>query len=175
MTETERDPAAQKSFDTSMKSMESGDFKKAHAAFKKFVKEYPKDPDGWFCLAESAYYASGMFGAKIKDEDIAEAYQKAIELDRTRPEFYQSYGQFCLDIGKYDDAESAYNDAADIDESSASQIYSEFAINYYESVMARYGDILDTDPSARIPYAKKALSYMIKALGMTADEAKKLL
>ena len=34
--------------------------------------------------------AAGMFGAKVKDEDIIEAYNKAIELD-PQCDYYESY------------------------------------------------------------------------------------
>ena len=115
-----------------------------------------------------------MFGAKIKDEEIMDDYTKAIELDDANPQYYQSYGLFCISVGKYDEAEKAYNEAAQIDESMAPSLYSEFAIEYYNNVLGTYGEILD-DPKARAKYAKKALGYMLKALDMSEEEAKNLL
>lgn len=53
-------------------------------------------------------------------------------------------------------------------------LYSEFAIEYYNHILADYGEILD-DPKNRVKYAKKALSYMLKALDMSEEEAKSLL
>jgi len=170
----ERDPAAQKKFDAAMKAMDQGDFKKAYSAFKKYTDEFPNDAEGWFYRADCGNYASGMFGARVKDEEIIAAYTKAIELDDTRADYYQSYGMFCISICKYDEAEKAYNEAAQIDESMAASLYSEFAIEYYNSIMGNHGDILE-DPKARAPYAKKALEYMLKALDMTPEEAKGLL
>ena len=169
-----RDAAAQKKYDAALKVMDQGDFKKAHGSFKKFTEEYPDDAEGWYCRAECANYASGMFGAKIKDEEIMDDYMKAMELDDTNPQYYQSYGLFCISIGKYDEAEKAYNEAAQIDESMAPSLYSEFAIEYYNNVLGTYGEILD-DPKARAKYAKKALDYMLKALDMSEEEAKSLL
>ena len=157
-----------------MKAMDEGDFKKAYSAFKKLVTEFPEDAECWYCKAESGNYASGMFGAKADEKEIMDAYKKAMELDPERVDFYQSYGLFCISIGKYDEAEGAYNEAAEIDESMSASLYSEFAIEYYNHVMASYGEIME-DPKARAPYGKKALQYMLKALDMDADEAKSLL
>lgn len=56
----------------------------------------------------------------------------------------------------------------------SSALYSEFAIEYYNNVMATYGEIME-DPKARAPYAKKALTYMLKALDIEPEEAKTLL
>ena len=149
----QRDAAAQKKFDAAMKPMDMGDFKKAYSAFKKYVEECPDDAEGWYCKAECGNYASGMFGAKVKDEEIIEAYTKAMELDDSNAQYFQSYGLFCISIGKYEEAETAYNEAAQIDESLAPSLYSEFATKY----------------------AKKALEYMLKALDMSEEEAKSLL
>jgi len=170
----QRSPEAEKKFEAAMKVMDQGDFKKAYPAFKKFTDEFPQDAEGWYYRAESGNYASGMFGAKVKDEDIMDAYTKAIELDGNRADYYQSYGLFCISINKYDEAEKAYNEAAQIDESLAASLYSEFAIEYYNSIMGNHGDILE-DLKARAPYAKKALEYMLKALDMSPEEAKSLL
>ena len=170
----ERDPAAQKKFDAAMRAMDGGDFKKAFSAFKKYTDEFPNDAEGWYCRAECGNYASGMFGAKVKDEEIMDAYNKAIELDGDRADYYQSYGLFSISISKYDEAEKAYNEAAQIDESLSASLYSEFAIEYYNNIMGNHGDILE-DPKARAPYAKKALEYMLKALDMSPEEAKSLL
>lgn len=173
-TKYQRSAAEQKKFDAAMKSMDQGDFKKAHTAFKKYTEEVPDDAEGWFCRAECGNYASGMFGAKVKDDEIAAAYTKAMELDDTNAQYFQSYGLFCISIGKYDEAETAYNEAAQIDESLSASLYSEFAIEYYDHVLGSYGEILD-DPKARAKYAKKALDYMLKALDMSEEEAKSLL
>ena len=40
--------------------------------------------------------------------------------------------------------------------------------------MGTYGEIME-DPKARAKYAKKALEYMLKALDISAEEAKTLL
>ncbi|MCL2318099.1 MAG: hypothetical protein FWC44_03485 [Methanomassiliicoccaceae archaeon] len=154
--------------------MNEGDFKKAYSHFKKLAEEFPKNAEIWYYKAECANYASGMFGAKVSNEEIMEAYKKAIELDGNMVEYYQSYGLFCISVNKYDEAEKAYNEAAQIDESLESSLFSEFAIEYFNNVMATYGEIME-DPKARAPYAKKALEYMLKALEISPEEAKSLL
>lgn len=168
------DASPEKKFAAAMKAMDEGDFKKAYTAFKKLVVEYPDNADAWYYKAESGNYASGMFGAKVDPQEIMDAYKKAMELDSSRVDYYQSYGQFCISINKYDEAEGAYNEAAEIDESMSSMLYSEFAIEYYNNVMATYSEIME-DPKARAPYAKKALTYMLKALDIEPEEAKTLL
>lgn len=168
------DASAEKKIANAMKAMDEGDFKKAYTAFKKLVVEVPDDPDVWYYKAECGNYASGMFGAKADTQEIMDAYKKAIELDPSRVDYYQSYGQFCISLGKYDEAEGAYNEAAEIDESMSPTLYSEFAIEYYNHAMASYGEIMD-DPKARAPFEKKALSYMLKALDIDPEEAKSLL
>ncbi len=164
----------EKKLASAMKAMDEGDFKKAYTAFKKLVTEFPDNADAWYYKAECGNYASGMFGAKVDSQEIIDAYKKAIELDPSRVDYYQSYGQFCISVNKYDEAEGAYNEAAEIDESMSSALYSEFAIEYYNNVMATYGEIME-DPKARAPYEKKALSYMLKALEIDPEEAKSLL
>ncbi len=168
------DASPEKKLAAAMKAMDEGDFKKAYTAFKKLVVEYPDNADAWYYKAECGNYASGMFGAKVDPQEIMDAYKKAMELDSSRVDYYQSYGQFCISINKYDEAEGAYNEAAEIDESMSSALYSEFAIEYYNNVMATYGEIME-DPKARAPYAKKALTYMLKALDIEPEEAKTLL
>ena len=166
--------APDKQIAAGMKAMDEGDFKKAYSLFKKLAEEQPKNAEAWYYKAECGNYASGMFGAKVAVEEIMEAYKKAIELGGDKVDYYQSYGLFCISVNKYDEAEKAYNEAAQIDESMESTLYSEFAIEYFNNVMATYGEIME-DPKARAPYAKKALHYMLKALELSPEEAKSLL
>jgi UDP-N-acetylmuramate--alanine ligase len=63
---------------------------------------------------------------------------------------------------------------AEVDESESASLYSEFAIEYYNNVMATYGEIME-DPKAREPYGKKALQYLLMAIEMSPEEAKSLL
>ena len=46
---------------------------------------------------------------EMLQSEIMDAYNKAIELDGDRADYYQSYGLFCISISKYDEAEKAYN------------------------------------------------------------------
>ncbi len=164
----------EKKIANAIKVMDEGDFRKAYTAFKKLAAEFPNNADVWYYKAECGNYASGMFGTKVDSQEIMDAYKRAIELDGDRVDYYQSYGLFCISVNKYDEAEKAYCEAAEIDESVSASLYSEFAIEYYNSVMATYSEIME-DPKARTPYGKKALEYMLKALDMTPDEAKSLL
>ena len=156
-----------------MKAMDEGDFKKAYSTFKKLCVENPESADCWYCKAECGNLASGMFGARVSDEEIMEAYKKAIELD-PKCEYCESYGLFCISINKYDEAEYQFKSAVELDESRAANLYSEFAVEYFNNVMASYGEIME-DPKARAPYAKKALEYMLMALEISPEEAKSLL
>ncbi|MBO4797332.1 MAG: hypothetical protein J5494_00930 [Candidatus Methanomethylophilaceae archaeon] len=168
------DSGTDKKIAAGMKQMDEGDFKKAYSTFKKLVTEHPDDAEIWYCKAECGNFASGMTGAKITNEEIIEAYNKAMELDPERVEYYQSYGQFCISVNKFDEAEKAYCEAAEIDSSLAPSLFSEFAIEYYNTAMAAYGEIMD-DPKNRAPFAKKALGYLLKALDISPEEARNLL
>ena len=130
----------EKKIANAMKAMDEGDFKKAYTAFKKLAAEIPDNADVWYYKAECGNYASGMFGAKVDVQEIMDAYKKAIELDGDRVDYYQSYGLFCISVNKYDEAEKAYCEAAEMDESMSASLYSEFAIEYYNNVMATYGE-----------------------------------
>lgn len=164
----------EKKLNAGMKAMDEGDFKKAYSSFKKLCAENPDIAEVWYYKAECGSMAAGMFGAKVSNEEIMEAYNKAIELDAENADYYQSYGLFCISINKYDEAEKAYNEAAECDESRAASLYSEFAVEFFNNVMASYGEIME-DPKARAPYAKKALEYMLKALELSPEEARSLL
>ena len=164
----------EKQLGDAMRSMEEGDFKKAYSKFKKLTEDFPDSAEAWFFRADTGLLASGMFGAKVSDDEITSSFRKAMELDPENSEYYASYGAFCITIGKYDEAEGAYNEAAEVDETESSRFYSEFAISYYANALARYGEIMD-DPKARAPYAKKALQYMLKTLDLDQAEAKGLL
>ncbi len=164
----------EKKLNAGMKAMDEGDFKKAYTAFKKLCVENPESAECWYYKAECGNMASGMFGAKVSNDEIMEAYNKAIELDPENCDSYQSYGLFCISINKYDEAEKAYCEAAECDESRSASLYSEFAVEYFNNVMASYGEIME-DPKARAPYAKKALEYLLKALELDPAEAKELL
>lgn len=157
-----------------MKAMDEGDFKKAYSTYKKLCAENPDNAECWFYKAECGNYASGMGEAKVKDEEIIEAYNKALELD-PQCDFFEAYGHFCISINKYDEAERAFCEAAEADESRASGLYSEFATEYLDAVMGQYGELLEGDPHAADKFKKKALEYMLKALEITPEEAKALL
>lgn len=164
-----------KKINAAMKLMDEGKFPEAFSKFKKLCEENPDDAELWYLKAESGNMASGMFGKNVKNEEILEAYNKARDLDSANADYHQSYGQFCISIAKYDEAEEAYKAAAECDESRESTFFSEFAVEYYNNVMAQYGEILEKDPRAGDKFTKKALEYLLKALDITPELAKELL
>lgn len=164
----------EKKLASGMKAMDEGDFKKAYSVYKKLCAENPDNAQCWFYKAECGNYASGMGEAKVKEEEIMEAYKKAIELD-PQCDYYEAYGMFCISIFKFDEAEGAFNEAAEADDSRASNLYSEFAVEYYNTITAQYADILEGNPDAGDKFVKKALQYMLKALDVTPEKAKQLL
>ena len=94
-----------------MKAMDEGDFKKAYSTYKKLCAENPDIAECWFYKAECGNFASGMGEAKVKEEEIIEAYNKAIELD-PQCDYLEAYGHFCISINKYEEAEHAFCEAA---------------------------------------------------------------
>ena len=67
-----------KKLSAGMKAMDEGDFKKAYNSFKKLCADNPDNAECWYYKAECGNYASGMDGAKIKDEEIIEARTEEI-------------------------------------------------------------------------------------------------
>lgn len=177
------DSAAYKKIVEAMSLFDEGDFKKAYTQFKKLTKEFPDNAECWYARAESGNFASGMFGVKIKIEEIMESYEKACELDPDNADYFHAYGAFCISVNKFELAEKLYNEAAELDGSRAPNMYAEFAIEYYGTIVANYGDLPEDAPpeaaqaieKALIPYRKKALSYMLKALEISPEEAKEIL
>jgi tetratricopeptide (TPR) repeat protein len=146
----------------------AGETKKAMAAYDKVIKAAPSDPRGYFGKAESA-----LGEQKVSVDNILEWYKKACELDQKNTFYLTSYGSFCLEVGKFQDAEAAYNKATEIDEESAPQYLSEFAIGYFMKAPIVYEKFLDEKTMDMI--RKKSIEYMLKALDLTPEKAKQLM
>ncbi|MEE9268187.1 MAG: tetratricopeptide repeat protein [Thermoplasmata archaeon] len=140
-------------------------------AFRQFRAAAKKDPtSGYahFCQAEAALGVNGL-----ETGDVVGLYERAIELEPDNPQYLNAYGLFCIDVGRFKQAEDAFNHAAEVDAENAALYYSDFAVNYYRQapvVMAQY---LDATTERMI--AKKAVDYLLKALDMTEDEMRSLL
>lgn len=106
-------------------------------------------------------------------EEILSYYRKAIELEPENPQFHEALASFCMDLGRFNEAEQAYTRAAELDKDNASFYYSEFAIHYRNKAPVIMEQFLDD--KTRDMIAQKALSYMLKALNMEREEAKRLL
>jgi tetratricopeptide (TPR) repeat protein len=146
----------------------SGETKKAMSAYEKVIKAAPGDPRGYFGKAESS-----LGEPKVSIDHILEWYKKAIELDPKNVFYLTSYGNFCLDVGKFVDAEASYNKATELDEENAPLYFSEFAIGYYMKAPIVYEKFLDDKTMAMIH--KKSIEYVLKAINLTPEKAKALM
>ncbi|MCL4325374.1 MAG: tetratricopeptide repeat protein [Candidatus Thermoplasmatota archaeon] len=140
-------------------------------ALKHYTKASQIDPDAadsYFGIAEAS---RGI--PKIKPEVIIENYMKAIEMDKSNPLYYTSLGNFYLEINRFDDAEKSYNMAAKIDEKNSFLYLSDFAVEVYVNLMR---NIDDESPQSELDNARrKGLIAFIKSMGISIDEAMKLL
>ena len=78
-----------------------------------------------------------------------------------------------MDMGRFNDAETFYNKAAEVDSENAAYYWSEFAVNYKAKAPVAMEQFLDD--KTRDMIATKALTYALKAITLTKDDAKRLL
>jgi len=144
------------------------DYDAALKHFDKATKLDGKNPIAFFGKAEAA------LGIPTLDaDDIVGWYRKAIELDPENAQFHEAIASLCMDLGRFNEAEQAYNKAAELDKDNASFYYSEFAVHYRNKAPVVMEQFLDD--KTRDMIAQKSLSYVLKALNMERDEAKRLL
>lgn len=144
------------------------DYETAFKHFDKATKLDAKNPIAFFGKAEAA------LGIPTEEADhIVAWYRKAIELEPDNPQFHEAIASLCMDLGRFNEAEQAYTKAAELDKDNASFYYSEFAIHYRTKAPVVMEQFLDD--KTRDMIAQKSMNYLLKALGMDREEAKRLL
>ncbi|TLZ80828.1 MAG: tetratricopeptide repeat protein, partial [Methanobacteriota archaeon] len=87
------------------------DYDSAYKAFDKATKADPSNAIAFFGKAEAA-----LGVPKVEAEEILGLYKKAIELDGENPAYRDALASFCVDLGRFNEAEEQYNAAAKLDE-----------------------------------------------------------
>ncbi len=146
------------------------DYDEAYKHFEKAAKLEPANAAAYFLKAEAAL---GL--PKMEAETILGLYKKAIELDPQNPQFLDAFASFCIDLGRFNDAEQAYLKAAQLDPDNASFYYMDFAINYNQKAPQIFESRLALDEKTKDIIRRKALDYALKALGLEKGETKRLL
>ncbi|HTY47490.1 MAG TPA: tetratricopeptide repeat protein [Methanomassiliicoccales archaeon] len=149
-------------------SMAAGEYQQAFSKFEKAIKANPNNAEAYFGKAEA-----GVLLSKVSVEEVIALYNKAISIEPKNPFYYSSLGSFCIEGGKFNEAEAAYNKAAEVDPDNAPYYYSEFAVEYNRKAPEVMEQFLDDSTRAMIK--KKALKYMLKSIGLDEEQAKKLL
>ncbi len=149
-------------------ALANGEFDQAVSKFNKVLKADPKCAEAYFGKAEAAVGVP-----KMSPEEVVALYKKAVELDPKNPIYNSSYAAFLLDIGRFNEAEAAYLKAAESDPDNARQYYSEFGVEYILRAPVVMEKFLDEKTKDMI--MKKGLKYLLKAAGLTEDDAKRLL
>jgi Flp pilus assembly protein TadD len=149
-------------------AMASGDFEGAVSKYNKVLKADPKCVDAYFGKAEASIGVP-----KISPEEVIALYKKAVELDPKNPIFQSSYAAYLIEIGRFNDAETAYLKAAELDPDNARYYYSEFGLEYILRAPIVMEKFLDDKTKDMI--LKKGLKYLLKAAGLTEEDAKRLL
>ncbi len=144
------------------------DYETAYRHFDRAANADPKNPVAWFWKAEAAL---GM--PSVEADQILGFYKKAVELEPGHPQFLEALASFSMDVGRFNEAEQYYNRAAEADPDNAAYYWSEFAVNYKAKAPVAMKQFLDD--KTRDMIAQKALSYALKAVGLSKDEAKRLL
>ncbi|MEM2839743.1 MAG: tetratricopeptide repeat protein [Thermoplasmata archaeon] len=158
----------------------NGDFAGAVKKFNKIIKSNPNSAEAYFGKAEAA-----IGDPSVTPEEAIECYRKALALDPKNPLYWSSYAVFLIEQSKFDEAEAAYNKAAESDPENAALYYSEFAVEYAmraPSSMRAFLEGKDVDDKMKEvlqkkeeSIKKKALQYLLKSIGLSPEEAKRLL
>ncbi|MDH4122513.1 MAG: tetratricopeptide repeat protein [Thermoplasmata archaeon] len=160
--------------------MASGDFSGAVKKFNKIIKSNPSSADAYFGKAEA-----GIADSSMSPDEIIACYKKALSIDSKNPMYWSSYAVYLIEQGKFDEAEGAYNKAAENDSDNAPYYYSEFGVEYAirgPSSMRAFVEGKDLDDKMKEVIQKKeenikkkALQYLLKAINVSTEDAKKLL
>jgi len=90
------------------------DYDTAYKAFDKATKADPSNAVAFFGKAEAA-----LGVPKVEADEVMALYKKAIELDGENPQYRDALASFCVDLGRFNEAEEQYNAAARLDEENA--------------------------------------------------------
>lgn len=143
-------------------------YKEAMSKFNRAIKIDPNNPEAYFGKAEAATCIP-----KISEEEVIEAYKKAIDLNAKNPLYYQRLGAFYLDIGRFKDAEKCYRKAVEIDSEGAGYYLSELAFEYYQSAIRRLDEDAKNEELDKI--IKNSILYFLQAIDVDPEHAKRLL
>lgn len=149
-------------------ALANGDFESAVSKFSKVIKADPGYAEGYFGKAEASVGVP-----KMTPEEVMELYKKAVELDSKNPIYQSSYASYLLEIGRFNEAEAAYNKAAELDPDNARYYWSEFGVEYVQKAPVVMEKFLDDKTKDMI--LKKGLKYLLKAAGLSEEDAKRLL
>jgi tetratricopeptide (TPR) repeat protein len=160
--------------------MVSGNFPGAVKKYTKIIKANPGSAEAYFGKAEAA-----IGDSSVGVEEVIACYKKALDLDIKNPLYWSSYAVYLIEQGKFDEAENAYNKAAESDPDNARYYYSEFGVEYALRGPASMrgfieGKELDDQMKAVLQkkeesIKKKALHYILKSIDMTEADIKKIL
>jgi Flp pilus assembly protein TadD len=149
-------------------AMANGEFEQAVSKYNKILKADPNCADAYFGKAEASVGVP-----KLTPEEVMALYKKAVELDPKNPIYHSSYAAYLLEIGRFNEAEAAYLKAAEVDPDNARYYFSEFGMEYILRAPVVMEKFLDDKTKDMI--VKKGLKYLLKAAGVSEEEAKRLL
>jgi len=149
-------------------AMANGEFEQAVSKYNKILKADPNCADAYFGKAEASVGVP-----KLTPEEVMALYKKAVDLDPKNPIYHSSYAAYLLEIGRFNEAEAAYLKAAEADPENARYYFSEFGMEYILRAPVVMEKFLDDKTKDMI--VKKGLKYLLKAAGVTEEEAKRLL
>lgn len=161
-------PTADEEIAQGEQALSALDYDTAYKHFDRAIKADPGSAVAHFGKAEAA-----LGVPKVEAEEILALYKKALELDPDNPQYLDSLAAFCMDLGRFNEAEEFYNKAAKIDADNAPYYWSEFGIQYAQKAPVIMEQFLDD--KTRDMIRQKALTYALKALGIGTEDAKRLL
>jgi tetratricopeptide (TPR) repeat protein len=169
-----------KEIEEAQNMMIAGDFPGAVKRLTKIIKSNPNVPEAYFLKAEAA-----IGDASTSVDEVIACYKKAVELDSKNPMYWSNYAVYLMDQGKFEDAEKAYNKAAENDPDNSRYYFSEFGVEYAirgPESMRGFVEGKELDDSMKIviqkkedQIKKKALQYLLKSIDLSDSDAKKLL
>jgi Tfp pilus assembly protein PilF len=149
-------------------ALAGGDFDAAVSKYNKVLKVDPKCAEAYFGKAEASVGVP-----KMTPEEVIALYKMAVDLDPKNPIYQSSYGAFLVEIGRFNDAEAAYVKAAELDPDNARYYFSEFGVEYIQKAPVVMEKFLDDKTKDMI--VKKGLKYLLKAAGVSEEDAKRVL